>query len=174
MAAKQLYIVFLGTMLATQATAEVSSANQSGFSLTTSVTVTTSPAETYAILVQPNLWWDTTHSYSHKAQNLSINPVAGGCFCERLDDGGSVEHAHVVFASPGKVLRLRGAFGPLQGEGIDGGLTWELKPSGAGTEIRQTYAAGGYIPSGMEKMAEMLDPIFTGQASHLKSYIDGR
>jgi hypothetical protein len=69
---------------------------------------------------------------------------AGGCFCERLKDGGSVQHLQVVYAAPGKGLRLRGALGPLQMEGVDGTLAWTLKPAEGGTSVTQSYAVGGY------------------------------
>ena len=45
---------------------------------------------------------------------------AGGCFCERLKDGGSVQLLQVVYAAPGEGLRLRGALGPLQTEASTG------------------------------------------------------
>ena len=51
------------------------------------------------------------------AKNLSIDARPGGCFCEKLPNGGGVEHARVVYVAPREVLRLSGALGPLQGVG---------------------------------------------------------
>jgi hypothetical protein len=76
---------------------------------------------------------------------------SSGCFCERLKDGGSVQHLQVVYAAPGEGLRLRGALGPLQTEGVDGTLSWTLKPVEGGTSLTQSYVVGGYIRSGMEQ-----------------------
>jgi hypothetical protein len=53
-----------------------------------------------------------------------------------LKDGGSVEHLQVVYAAPGQGLRLRGALGPLQTEGVDGTLSWALKPGEAAPPSR--------------------------------------
>jgi hypothetical protein len=83
---------------------------------------------------------------------------AGGCFCERLKDDGSVQHLQVVYAAPGQGLRLRGALGPLQTEGVDGTLSWTLKPGEGGTTVTLSYVVGGYIRSGMEQWAPRVRP----------------
>ena len=50
------------------------------------------------------------------AVNLSLDAQAGGCWFERWRDAAgashSVQHAQVVLAQEGRVLRLNGAFGP--------------------------------------------------------------
>jgi hypothetical protein len=40
--------------------------------------------------------------FSRDAANLSTELRAGGCFCERLKDGRSVQHLQVVYAAPRK------------------------------------------------------------------------
>ena len=72
--------------------------------------------------------------FSKSAANLTLDAKAGGCWCETLPDGGSVEHLVVVFADPGKTLVMRGALGPLQGLGVEGALSIVLKPAGDGTD----------------------------------------
>ena len=42
---------------------------------------------------------------------MSLSP--GGCFCERLPNGGGIEHMRVAFVDPGKRLVLTGSLGPL-------------------------------------------------------------
>jgi len=71
--------------------------------------------------------------------------VIHGCICWAT---GSVQHLIVIYAAPGEGLRLRGALGPLQMEGVDGTLAWALKPSEGGTNVTQSYVVGGYIRSG--------------------------
>jgi hypothetical protein len=56
------------------------------------------------------------------------------------------ELLQVVYAAPGEGLRLRGALGPLQTEGVDGTLSWTLKPVEGGTSLTWSYVVGGYIP----------------------------
>ncbi|MBV8120544.1 MAG: hypothetical protein JO081_11490, partial [Alphaproteobacteria bacterium] len=109
------------------APAEVKSVTSNGFEVV-DTTMIQAPAErVYAALGEIGRWWSSAHTYSHDASNLSIDLRAGGCFCERLNDGGLVQHMSVVYAAPGHGLRLRGALGPLQMEGVDGALSWTLK-----------------------------------------------
>src|SRR5204863_72537 len=113
----------------------------------------------YAALGEVGHWWDPSHTFSRDAANLSMELRAGGCFCERLKDGGSVQHLQVVYAAPGQGLRLRGALGPLRTEGVDGALSWRLKAGEGGTSVTLSYVLGGYIRSGMEQWAPEVDRV---------------
>jgi uncharacterized protein YndB with AHSA1/START domain len=95
-----------------------------GFEVATMATIAAPPDRVYAVFGEVGHWWDSSHTFSRDAANLSMELRAGGCFCERLKDGGSVQHLQVVYAAPGQELRLRGALGPLQTEGVDGTLSW--------------------------------------------------
>jgi uncharacterized protein YndB with AHSA1/START domain len=138
---------------AAPAAAEVKSATPNGFEVATTVTIAGPADLVYGALGEVGRWWSSSHTFSRDAANLSIELRAGGCFCERLKDGGSVQHLQVVYAAPGAGLRLRGALGPLQMEGVDGTLSWALKPGEGGTDVTQSYVVGGYIRSGMEQWA---------------------
>ena len=98
----------------------------------------------YAALLQPARWWSSEHTFSGSAANLTFDARAGGCWCETLPGGGSVEHLRVVYVSPGKTLRLRGALGPFQGLAVAGVMTWSVKSVADGTDISFTYSVGGY------------------------------
>jgi hypothetical protein len=113
-------------------------------------------------------------TFSRDAANLSLDPRAGGCFCERLKDGGSVQHMMVVYAAPGIGLRLRGALGPLQAEGVDDALSWTFKPAAGETAVTQSYVVGGYIRSGMQQWAPRVDRVLDEQLQRLKSYAEGK
>ena len=155
--------------IAAPAAAEVKSSGAGGFEVQSTIKVPASPAQTYAMLGSIGEWWSPQHSYSGKAANLRLGLKAGDCFCERLDDGGTVEHARVVQARPGQLLRLHGGLGPLQGEGVSGSLSWQLKPAaGGGTEVTQTYVVGGYIRGGAEKFAAPVDGVMTEQLQRLQ------
>jgi hypothetical protein len=78
----------------------------------------------------------------------------------------------VINVQPGQLLRLRGALGPLQGEGAEGTLSWALKAAGIGTEISLTYAVGGYISAGPEVMAAPVDQVMSEQLMRLKAYLE--
>ena len=156
------------------AAAEVKSAAPNGFEVASITTVAAPPERVYAALGEVGHWWSPAHTFSKDAANLSIELRAGGCFCERLKQGGSVQHLQVVYAAPGEGLRLRGALGPLQIEGVDGTLSWTLKPAEGGTSVTQSYVVGGYIRSGMEQWAPRVDRVLDEQLQRLKSFVEGK
>ncbi len=161
-------------LAAAPAGAEVRSVTAAGFEVESRVTVSVPPAEAYAALARIDRWWPDGHSWSGDAANMSLEPRAGGCFCEALpDEGGSVEHGRVVFARPGAMLRLRGALGPLQGEAVTGTLTWTLAPAeGGGTEIVMSYIVGGYIRGpGAAGFAPIVDRVMAQQLDGLRAYL---
>ncbi|CAA9484506.1 MAG: hypothetical protein AVDCRST_MAG91-190, partial [uncultured Sphingomonadaceae bacterium] len=163
------FLALIGLAVATPAAAEVKASGEGGFAVEATRVVPATPAETYAALGRIGSWWNPSHSYSGKAENLSLQLRSGGCFCEKLADGGSVEHLRVVSARPGTLLRLTGGLGPLQGEGVNGSLTYALKPVAGGTEVSQTYVVGGFIRSGAVKLAPMVDAMLAETLSRFES-----
>ena len=149
--------------------AEVKSATPAGFEVEAKGIVAATPADTYAALARIGEWWNPEHSYSGKAANLRLEPRAGGCFCETVDGGGTIEHLRVVYAQPGQMLRLQGGLGPLQAEAASGTLSWALKPVAGGTEVTQTYVVGGYVRSGADKLAPAVDKVL---AEQLARFVD--
>jgi uncharacterized protein YndB with AHSA1/START domain len=122
------------------AAAEVTQASASGFATRDRVTVSAPAEDVWAALIEPARWWNGSHSWSGDAANLSLEPRAGGCFCERLPPGGamaegSVQHMTVVHAAPGRLLRLTGALGPLQSEALTGTLSISLEAAEGGTAM---------------------------------------
>jgi uncharacterized protein YndB with AHSA1/START domain len=166
--------MLLATGLAGPAEAEVKSVAPSGFEVVETMTIHAPPEQVYAALGKIDQWWSTSHTFSRDASNLSLDLKAGGCFCERLKDGGSVQHLIVVYAAPGEGLRLRGALGPLQMEGVDGTLAWALKPSEGGTNVTQSYVVGGYIRSGMENWAPKVDGVLHEQLDRLRRFVEAK
>jgi uncharacterized protein YndB with AHSA1/START domain len=160
--------------VAAPAAAEVKSVTANGFEVASMATIAAPPDRVYAALGEVGRWWSPSHTFSKDAANLSLELRAGGCFCERLKDGGSVQHLQVVYAAPGAGLRLRGALGPLQAEGVDGALSWSLKPAGGGTSVAQSYVVGGYIRAGMEQWAPRVDRVLDEQLQRLKAYVEGK
>lgn len=162
------HLVLMAAAAASPAAAEVKSAVPAGFAVESRAVVAAAPAEAYAQIVRIDEWWDAAHSYSGNAANLSLQARPGGCFCERLADGGGVEHMRVVSARPGVELRLQGGLGPLQAEAVTGSLSWSLKPAGGGTEIVQRYVVGGYVEGGADRIAPAVDQVLAGQLLRLQ------
>ena len=125
-----------------------------------------SPDEVYRLLVKPQRWWDGAHTYSGAATNLRMDARAGGCFCEKVGRG-SVEHGRVIYADPGKLLRLDAALGPLQEMAVTGILTFKLAPDGPGTRITMTYRIAGTMAMKGGKLAPLIDQVMTGQLNRL-------
>lgn len=152
--------------------AAVSDQSPSGFELQQTAHIAASPDKVYAALIQPARWWSSAHSFSGDAANMSLDARAGGCWCEKLADGGSVLHMIVVFVDPGKVLRLRGALGPFQKTGMEGALTFALKPDGTGTDLTLTFDLGGYVKGGLADLPKAADAVMGEQILRLKQFIE--
>jgi uncharacterized protein YndB with AHSA1/START domain len=155
------------------AAADVVSVADNGFEVHETAHLAASPDKVYAALLKPALWWNPKHTFSGSAANLTLDARAGGCWCETLPDGGSVEHLRVVYLSPGKTLRLRGALGPFQGLGVDGVMTWSVKGAAGGTDVSLTYAVGGYFNGGFDKPSKMTDEMLGEQIERLKRAVAG-
>lgn len=154
---------------------EVLDASQSGFTSRNIVRVSAPAAEVYRSLVDDiGAWWDPDHTYSGDSNNLSLDAKAGGCFCERLAGGGRVKHMEVVYAQPGKTLRMRGGLGPLQSMGVDGAMTFSFEPSGDATQVTLIYTVGGYYPGGLEQLSETVDGVLRGQLQRLSQHVEAQ
>jgi uncharacterized protein YndB with AHSA1/START domain len=151
----------------TAATSEVSPA---GFVASFREDVDASPAEAWAAITQVSRWWDGDHTYSGNPANLSLDPAAGGCWCERWD-GNSVEHMRVVQALRNKTLRLEGGLGPLQARAVNGVLTFGLAPNGAKTTLTVTYRVRGSPDAGLDKVAEAVDRVLGAQVGRLAALL---
>jgi uncharacterized protein YndB with AHSA1/START domain len=154
------------------ARADIADSSPNGFTVKFSATLRPPPAEVYQRIVRVAEWWDSGHTFSGDSHNLSIDARAGGCFCEKLPDGGFVRHLEVVFAWPGKLLRLYGGLGPLQGIAAAGPMTFQLKPEQAGTRLDLTYSVSGYGPQGVASWAGPVNEVLGAQFARLKSYVE--
>lgn len=128
-------------------------------------------SDVYAALVKVGSWWDGNHTWSGQAANLSLDPRAGGCFCEKLPNG-SVQHMTVVYADPGKQLRLAGGLGPLQGIAASGAMTFMLKGGDDGTRVTLDYMIGGYMPGGIGALAHPVDGVIGIQFARAKRFVE--
>ena len=144
-----------------------------GFLLKFEVSVNAPATKVYGALVgQIGSWWDSEHTYSGDAKNLSIDARPGGCFCEKLPNGGGIEHARVIYVAPREILRLSGALGPLQPSGVAGTLTWKLTSSTDNTRVQLSYSVGGFIDGGFEKIAPLVESVLRGQLDRLKQFAE--
>ncbi len=155
------------------ASATVADSSASGFTVKYALTLKSAPAEAYKKLVQVGEWWDSAHTYSGDAHNLSLEEKSGGCWCEKLPKGGAVKHMEVLAFMPGSRIVLDGALGPLQSMAVTGRMTIQLAPAdGGGTKLAIIYSVSGYTPSGMNMIAPGADSVLTEAFTRLTSYIE--
>jgi uncharacterized protein YndB with AHSA1/START domain len=164
-------------LLTSPATAEVKQATPAGFEIESTVTVAVPADKAWEVLRAPQKWWNPEHTYSGDAAKLYLDAQATGCFCERMGEGatrGSVEHGHIVYVQPPRMIRMISALGPLQAEGVAGTLTWKVDPGDPGfTTITMSYVVGGYMRQGGETLAPLVDRVLTEQLTRLKTAIEG-
>jgi len=142
------------------------------FVIERTATTTAPPQAAYTALTRVGRWWDPKHTWSGDARNLELQPRASGCFCEKLAGGGSVSHGRVIWAQPGKMLRLEGALGPLQDMAVTGVLSFKLEPDGTGTRLTMTYRASGSFTMDSAKLAPLVDQVMGGQLERLRTFAD--
>lgn len=173
--------VMLTMASATAAQAEVVLKADNGFVVRNAVEVTATPLEAWRALIDPSKWWSGQHTFSGDAANLSLDPVPGGCFCERLPASnpalvkalpagqreGGVQHMRVIYAEPLRAMRLTGSLGPLQSEALSGTLTMTLKPVGGGTRILWEYVVGGFMRYKTDEIGPAVDKVLLGQLTSL-------
>lgn len=167
-----LVVPLLG-LLAASASFAATQVSPTGFLVRTDISINAAPAKVYDSLVtQVGLWWNPDHTYSGDGKNLSIDARAGGCFCERLPNGGGVEHMRVVYLAPPQYVRMAGALGPLQSSGLQGALTWKLAGTEAGTRIELSYSVGGFMVGGFDKIAPAVEGMLSEQIQRLKLFVE--
>ena len=144
-----------------------------GFLVKFDVNINAPAAKVYdALIAQVGSWWNPEHTYSHDAKNLSIDPRPEGCFCEKLPNGGGIEHLRVVYIAPPQVVRFSGALGPLQASGVAGSMTWKLTGGPDNTRLDLSYSVGGFIQGGFEKMAPAVEAMLREQFDRLKLFVE--
>lgn len=153
--------------------ADVTDAGAGGFTVRNVAEIAAPPKTVWAKLVDDvDQWWESSHSFSNEARNLYIDARIGGCFCERLPDGGGVRHLDVLWVAPEEALRLEGGLGPLQGLAIRGPLTFTLEPTEEGTRVEVVYTVAGYAPDGLERWANPVDRVLAAQLRRLERYVE--
>lgn len=163
---------FLGLIIAfifwaSSAQADVLHSSESGFEIKMSVSVPATPEQAYQQFLEIDEWWSPEHTWFGKAENLSLEPRAGGCFCEKEGDQ-SVLHMTVSYVSPNREVRLLGGLGPLQEMGLHGVLTFKFIPvSDNETTIVQLYRVTGYDPHGLKALAGIVDKVQSHQLQRL-------
>jgi uncharacterized protein YndB with AHSA1/START domain len=167
-----LWAVAVLLALAVPSHAEVIGAGENGFSvkITTEVNAPMT-AVFHALSQQVGRWWDPAHTFSGSAANLTIDPRAGGCFCEALP-GGGVQHMVVTHVNAPTTLVLQGGLGPLGTMGVAGAMEWTLEEGNGRTRLQMVYNVGGYTPGGFAQLAAAVNGVLDAQVKRLKAFAE--
>lgn len=152
--------------------AEVVDSSAGGFTVKETLSIKVAPMDVYKRFFHVGEWWNSQHTFSGDAHNLSIEESAGGCFCEKLPNGGGVKHLEIVFLAPGKTIVMHGALGPMQTLAATGSLQLQLTAADGGTKLEVTYAVTGYLPAGMNTWAAPVDGVLKEQFTRLKNLLE--
>lgn len=166
-------LLLLALLCAPGAHAEVRDASPQGFTVENVRVVAVDAATAWKALVEDvDGWWPKDHTWWGEASTLSIESRAGGCFCERGDDGREASHMRVALVDSGRLLRMVGGLGPLQGMGLHGAMEWRFEPVDDGTRITLWYRAGGYTPDDMSGFAPVVDKVQALQLGGLAEFLE--
>ena len=156
--------------------AEVTRTTENSFVSRHEVVVKATPKEVWLALISPAGWWQSAHTWSGDAKNMTLTPQGGGCFCETIPEvnepnrftlQGSVEHMRVVQAYPEQALRMVGSLGPLQSEPVTGVLTIAISKVETGTRIVWEYNVGGPMRYDIPVISKAVDGVMGAQISSL-------
>lgn len=154
------------------AQAKVLDSSAAGFTVENSVIVPVDPKTAWAAFVDHvDAWWPKDHSWFGKAGKFTIEPRAGGCFCETAGDKQAL-HMLVTFVDPAVLMRMSGGLGPLAGMGLTGTLDWKFEQVKEGTKITMHYVAGGYTTTDLKKFVAIVDQVNAIQLGGLGSMLN--
>lgn len=119
---KALLAAAAAALLAAPASAEVVSRTADSFTLRYAVGAEIAPEDIPGTLQDLPKWWDSAHTYSGSAANLSLDLTPGGCWCERLADGTNFDHGRTVSVAPDRFV-FDAPFGPMRGKATKAELT---------------------------------------------------
>jgi uncharacterized protein YndB with AHSA1/START domain len=168
--------VVLWVALSGPALAEVLETSPNSFKVESGIVVQATPDAAFSTLTRRiGEWWDSAHTWSGDARNLSLEPRAGGCFCEQLPaSGGSVQHGQVIFSQPGTLLRLDASLGPFQEMAVKGVLTFRFAAEGTATRVTVNYRVSGAFTLDPAKLAPMADKMLAAQMQRLQALLAGQ
>lgn len=140
---------------AAPAMAEVVSRTADSFTLRYAVDAEIAPEDIPGALSDLPKWWDSAHTYSGSAANLSLDLTPGGCWCEKLADGTDFDHGRTASVTPDSFV-FDAPFGPLRGKTTKAILTVTWPRANRGWTPTWTMVVEG---PGVGSMADGVDAV---------------
>ncbi|HWQ86028.1 hypothetical protein [Brevundimonas sp.] len=156
-------------LFATPAAAEVVERSADHFVLRFELGLETTPEDIYGAVGDIGRWWDSAHTYSGDAANMTLPLEVGACFCEALADGKTFEHGRVVQADPGTGVLLEAPLGPLRGRATVAQWSIGWSGGGRGYALILTYVVRG---AGLGAMADPVNGMMSVQFARLAHYVE--
>ena len=163
-------MAFVMMLAPAMARAEVVSASSNGFVIRHSVAIVIPQPAAFDAFTRISEWWDAEHTYSGKSSNLTLSLEPGGCFCERLPNGGGIEHMHVTYVDPGQELVMTGALGPLLYEAAAGVMDIKVERIAGGSRLTLDYKVAGFANGGADKLAPQVDKMLGDQMARFRKF----
>ena len=157
-------------LITAPASAEIVASSANGLHIRHSIQLVVPAPDAYRAFTDIGGWWNLAHSYSGEAANLSLTPRAGGCLCERLPDGGGIEHLHVTMVQPGEQIVLTGALGPLLFQATTGVMTIKFERIGGGSKVTLDYRVAGFATDNADKLAAPVDQVLGDQMKRYRAF----
>mgnify|MGYP000011001876 CR=1 FL=1 len=152
--------------------AQVIGSDNHGFQIKIERQVKVNQKTAYQQFLRVDQWWHPDHTWFGKAENLTITPTVGGCFCEQ-DNDKQANHMTVSYVDPNNEIKMLGGLGPLQMMGVNGGMSWKFEAIDENnTKITFHYQVSGYVSGGMTKLAPIVDKVQRIQVTRLTNLLN--
>ncbi len=155
-------------LLATPASAEVVSRTEDGFILRYRMSLDTTPQDIIGAMSRVGEWWDSDHTYSGDAGNISVDLTPGGCWCEAMPDAEPFRHGTTREVAAGHLL-FDAPFGPLNGKATKADLRVEWPAASRGHEITWTMTIEG---PGLGALAGPVDGVMGAGFGRFVRFLD--
>ena len=163
---KTIFAAAVLLLVALPAQSEVVASTDASFHIRIQLELPVPPGEAYNKFIDIGSWWDSNHTWFGDAAGLSIEPKAGGCFCER-DGDRSALHMLVSYVNPGQEIKMVGGLGPLQGLGLHGAMSFRFVTVDGKHFLVHEYRVIGTVENGLKNLADVVDQVQRGQLDRL-------
>ena len=153
---------------ASPASAEVVQRTADSFTLRYAVGAEIDPGDIPGVMTEVGKWWDSAHTYSGDAGNITVDLRPGGCWCERLADGSAFEHARAISVEADRLV-FDAPFGPLKGKTTRAMLTVTWPPANMGRTPTWTMIVEG---PGIGAMADPVDGVMGAGFARFIYYLE--
>lgn len=151
----------------TSAKAEVTEVSEQHFVISINTTIDAPSSKVYKQFIEIGEWWQDSHTWFGDATKMTIEPKAGGCFCERKGKQQTL-HMTILHIDPDKSVHMTGGLGPLQSLAVNGYMAWsfeEVKDNS--TNLKLNYRVTGFVNQKTKDWAKAVDGVLMQQMENL-------